>query len=319
MVHHLPRAPDGTDYWREPAVAAGVPVVGAACFECDLLPEGWVEAAESVAEVWVPTAFNLRTFAAAGVDPDRLHAIPYPVDTDVFAPDGRERAAGAPVTFCSVFEWTWRKGWDVLLRAWAREFDGSEDVRLRLLTYRGAGALGDGDIVDQATRCIRAAGSDLDTVADIELILDPLSEDGLIELYRSADAFVLPTRGEGAGMPVIEAMACGTPAIATGWGGHEELMDPELSFPVEVETLVEAAPELVLDNPLYRGLRLAEPDEMSLRRALRSVAEDPAAARRRAARGRTVVEERFSIPSAGRALADRVDALTAPPRSRVVA
>lgn len=316
VVHHLPVGPDGTDYWAELLVASGKPIVGAACFECDLLPDGWVEAAQAAAEVWVPTAFNLRTFADAGIDPDRLHAIPYPVDTDLFVPDGRRRAEG-PITFASVFEWTWRKGWDVLLRAWVEEFAKGEDVRLRILTYRGAGALGDGDIVEQATACIREAGGDLGTIADIELILDPMSDAELIELYRSADAFVLPTRGEGAGMPVIEAMACGTPVIATAWGGHEELMEPELSFPVEVAGLVEAAPEQVRDNPLYRGLRLAEPDRASLRVAMRAVAEDPVGARRRAGRGRGVVQERFSIPAAGRALAERVDALAAPRAIRV--
>ncbi|MGI9538987.1 MAG: glycosyltransferase, partial [Miltoncostaeaceae bacterium] len=316
VVHHLPVGPDGTDYWGELLVASGKPIVGAACFECDLLPEGWVEAADAVAEVWVPTAFNLRTFADAGIDPDRLHAIPYPVDTDLFFPDGRQRSDG-PITFASVFEWTWRKGWDVLLRAWVEEFAKGEDVRLRILTYRGAGALGEGDIVEQATACIREAGGDLDTIADIELILDPMSDAELIELYRSADAFVLPTRGEGAGMPVIEAMACGTPVIATAWGGHEELMEPELAYPVEVAGLVEAAPEQVGDNPLYRGLRLAEPDRASLRVAMRAAAEDPAGARRRAERGRGVVEERFSIPAAGRALAERVDALASPRAIRV--
>eukprot|EP00758_Cryptobia_borreli_P013600 Tbor_TRINITY_DN5848_c3_g1::TRINITY_DN5848_c3_g1_i3::g.6182::m.6182 len=44
------------------------------------------------------------------------------------------------------------------------------------------------------------------------------------ELYTTHDAFVLPTRGEGWGLPLMEAMAMGLPAIATDWGGQVEFM-----------------------------------------------------------------------------------------------
>ncbi len=39
----------------------------------------------------------------------------------------------------------------------------------------------------------------------------------LATLYRSADCYVSTTRGEGWGLPLLEAMACGLPAIATDW------------------------------------------------------------------------------------------------------
>jgi glycosyltransferase involved in cell wall biosynthesis len=45
----------------------------------------------------------------------------------------------------------------------------------------------------------------------------PLSQ--LPRLYRAADAFVLPSRGEGWGRPHAEAMAMGLPTIATNWSG----------------------------------------------------------------------------------------------------
>jgi glycosyltransferase involved in cell wall biosynthesis len=215
------------------------------------------------------------------------------------------------VTFLSVFEWTWRKGWDVLLRAWAEEFAAGEPVRLVVLTYRGAGASGDGDVMEQAVRHLRGLGHDPEGIADIELLLEPVAHDAMPALYRSADALVLPTRGEGAGMPVLEAAACGVPVIATAFGGHEELMEPELSFPVAVEEMVEAPPPLVADNPIYAGLRLAEPSVASLRAQMRAVADDPAGAARRAARARELVHERFSVAATGAALLARAEALLA--------
>lgn len=36
-------------------------------------------------------------------------------------------------------------------------------------------------------------------------------------LYKAADAFVLPSRGEGWGIPYMEAMAMGLPTIGTNW------------------------------------------------------------------------------------------------------
>jgi glycosyltransferase involved in cell wall biosynthesis len=156
---------------------------------------------------------------------------------------------------------------------------------------------------------LAALGAGPDEVADIELVLDPVPHAAMADLYASADAFVLPTRGEGAGMPVLEAAACGVPVVATAWGGHEELMLPETAFPVAVERMVEAPPALLADNGLYRGLLLAEPSVASLRAGMRAVADDPGAAAARGLRGRAVVEERFSLQATARALDARARAL----------
>ena len=142
VIHGLPVMPSGIPFWDEATADLGLPVVGATCFETELMPPSWVEPCNRTREVWVPSGFNARTFADAGVDPERIHVVPYPVDTDRLRPAGRERDPGAPVTFLSIFEWTWRKGWDVLLQAWAEEFASGDPVRLVVVTYRGAGAAG---------------------------------------------------------------------------------------------------------------------------------------------------------------------------------
>jgi glycosyltransferase involved in cell wall biosynthesis len=52
------------------------------------------------------------------------------------------------------------------------------------------------------------------------LLEDELPLMNLPRLYTGADAFVLPSRGEGWGRPHIEAMAMGLPTIATNWSGN---------------------------------------------------------------------------------------------------
>lgn len=42
-----------------------------------------------------------------------------------------------------------------------------------------------------------------------------VTDDELVDLYRGAECFVFPTRYEGFGLPILEAMACGTPVISS--------------------------------------------------------------------------------------------------------
>ncbi len=75
-------------------------------------------------------------------------------------------------------------------------------------------------------------------------------------LYRSVDSFVLPSRGEGWGMPILEAMASGLPTIATNWSGQTEFLNDQTGYPIRVCKLVPA----VAKCPYYEGFRWAEPD-----------------------------------------------------------
>ena len=49
-----------------------------------------------------------------------------------------------------------------------------------------------------------------------------VEENTLASIYNSIDIFTLPTRGEGFGLPVLEAMSCGIPIIATDYSAHPE-------------------------------------------------------------------------------------------------
>ena len=54
-------------------------------------------------------------------------------------------------------------------------------------------------------------------------------------MYAQSDAFVMPTRGEGWGLPICEAMAMGLPVVATNFSGPTAYLTRANSHPLRVE------------------------------------------------------------------------------------
>ena len=105
------------------------PIVLRTMFETDRLPAVWLPRLAEVDEIWVPCSFNLETFARGGVPPEKLHALPETLDFDLFSPIERSET-NRPFTFLTNFDFTDRKGWDLLVEAWAEAFDPDDDVKL---------------------------------------------------------------------------------------------------------------------------------------------------------------------------------------------
>jgi len=59
---------------------------------------------------------------------------------------------------------------------------------------------------------------------DYRIIERGIPSSELMALYWASDVFLLPTKAEGLGLPVLEAMACGTPVVATDTGAIHELL-----------------------------------------------------------------------------------------------
>jgi len=68
----------------------------------------------------------------------------------------------------------------------------------------------------------------------------PLEE--LVDLYNAADVLLFPSRYEGLGLPVVEAMACGLPVVASNAASIPEVLgEGQLAFaPGDVEGMAEA-------------------------------------------------------------------------------
>jgi glycosyltransferase involved in cell wall biosynthesis/GT2 family glycosyltransferase/Flp pilus assembly protein TadD len=288
---------------RHPAAICNV---GRTMFETDGLPADWRDKCNTMDEIWVPSDHNLKSFAAAGVDPKKLHKVPETYDTELFDPgvkpldvDGLEG-----FVFLSVFSWIDRKAWDILLRAWFAEFKARDDVTLLLKT--------DAAIAPQGTDCQREVERFVRDQLGIKpgkgarvVVLDRHLETADVpRMYRTADAFVLPSHGEGWGRPYMEAMAMGMPTIATRWSGNLEFMDDENSYLLDYK---------LVDTPSdswVSGHRWAEPSLTDLRRTMRRVFEHPKEAAATGARARADVLVSCSPEVVATAVRERLEAIS---------
>ncbi len=236
--------------------------VGYSMLEVTGIPADWVEQANALDEVWVPSHFNRETFASSGVTRP-IEVMPLGVDTNHFHPYIRSWSFDDRFVFVSVFEWAERKAPGILLQAYNQEFSSSDDVLLLMkVTNTQPGV--------NIERQVEAMRLRADRAPVVMVVNQNIPSYQMGSLYCSSDCFVLPTRGEGWGMPTLEAMACGLPAISTAWSAQTEFFNEDVGYPVEVKGLVPADASW----PYYEGFEWADPDVDHLASLMRHVYEN---------------------------------------------
>ncbi|XXQ33553.1 Glycosyl transferases group 1 [Plasmodiophora brassicae] len=244
--------------------------IGRTMFETDRLPDGWPPRLDRMDRIWVPTD-HMKGIMAPLVSKTIVEVVPEPVDTDWFRPDGPRMTrpgpcASASSVFLSIFKWEPRKAWDILVEAFAKEFAGDGDsVCLMILTHGYHSTTN--DYAGEIGRVLREKHG-LSPPETLVVLPEGLPDEQMPSLYRAADVFVLPSRGEGWGRPHVEAMACGIPIIATNWSGPTAFMTEANGYPLRYDGMD------TIDGGAFQGHRWARPSVHHLRTLMRLVHDD---------------------------------------------
>jgi len=305
----------------------GCPSIGLTMLEADGISPSWTSFCNRMDEVWVPSRFNKMTFAKSGVDERKIKVMPLGVDINRFTAAGPKLPFPevSPLTFkfLSVFEWVPRKGPDILLKAFLQEFGAQDDVCLILKCHsNGSDYDPTGRSIKEAIQNItRQYRKEINHAPPILVLARTLPDAQMPALYRAADCFVLPTRGEGWNLPALEALASGLPVITTNWSAHLDWLDQDNAFLIDVEAL-EPVPRLGTPNDfVYGGFRWARPSLEHLRHLMRWVYEHRDAARERALKAREVIELNLTWDASAKRMFERLQesAISARPKSSPLA
>jgi glycosyltransferase involved in cell wall biosynthesis len=164
-----------------------------------------------------------RTVLAAGRDDAGIRVVPHGADAAMredARPDPaivawkRDRPA---VLFCGGL--VWRKGFDVFLRAVLGARQAGLDFVVVVKAVGSDQHYGRHHLGALVDRFVATAGTPPLRVVDGEL-----SRAAMAGVYTACDVLLHPYRGEGFGLPVLEARACGLPVIATEGGGADAML-----------------------------------------------------------------------------------------------
>ncbi len=192
-------------------------------------------------EILVPSASLKTEFSRISwVHPDRIHVLHHGLDVERYQATDIPSAAKDAIVFLGRLHFD--KGIDVLLDAWATVVAQIPHARLVLV--------GNGDQATYSSQAERLNITSTLTFAGYHSDVRPW--------LKEATAMVLPSRREGAGYVLIEAMAAGLPVVATRLDCITEYVDEGttgwLVPPADATALAEALLNLLRDPETSRRM-----------------------------------------------------------------
>lgn len=233
--------------------------------------------------LWVPSKWQRDCSILQGYPPDRVFVVPEGIDLEKFKPVREKTSKSTQFQFIVIGKWEYRKSTTEIIQAFLNVFRdySSEQVKLVLLADNSWPV----DEFHSTEERIEGYGLSSDKIE----IIHYASDAKYLELLQNSDCFLSCSRSEGWNIPLMEAIACGIPTIATNWGAPLDFCG-QISHLVNIKTFKQ--PEFVYgyEQGTCPGV-WAEPDFSHLETVIRNVYNDYENAKSNALKKIALLEE----------------------------
>lgn len=182
----------------------------------------------------VPSRWSKMKLIEFGFTAEHISIIPHGVSPEVFSPlmpderaQTRKNLGITPeqFIFLNLGAMTWNKGLDILLQAFDQVRRRHPQARLFLKDDQKLYGISAAHVIQKMLHN-ESKPIDADLCQAISIISNTLSLGQMRQLYGLADCYVSPYRAEGFNLPVIEAIACGTPTLVSAGGATDDFCTP---------------------------------------------------------------------------------------------
>jgi glycosyltransferase involved in cell wall biosynthesis len=253
-----------------------------AVVETDRCNPKWIDACNRMSHVIVPSNFTKSVLKRSGILTTPVSVIPEWFDKNIEAENFKEIDLGnidTDFNFLVISQLNSNNALDDrknifnTIKWICEEFNGDQSVGVFLKTNSGKGTTIDKKITKNIMQqMVKAFGKK--EFPRIYLIHGNMEKEEVASLYAhdKINCFVSATRGEGYGLPIVDAAASGMPVIATNWSGHLDFLGDNFSK-VDYQ-LKEIRKEKVDNRIFFEGFRWAEPVEKDFKQKIRNVFEN---------------------------------------------